>query len=464
MNSLSSIDGNKVYILMTCSQSGGLPLGIIITSSEDEHCLTKGFEMLQDMLDSTTFHYSPKGPNIFITDDNIIQHTTIETKWTNSKCLLCPFHVLQSLWKWLVNAKNGIVRENRKDFFKKFKSLMYTTTVDNFEDEYVKLRLYFEGHSKLLDVLEDYYVSKELWAVCFRTSFAIRNHETNSENKMKGHIIKEKLLGHLRSYSILQLIDFFLTRYVDYYTRILLDSAHNIPHRFELFKRKKMRPSQEVISKIKKLDDIMFRLPSESSENQFYYVNIDALICSCLKGNAENICRHIEWVHMLFYAKTEEDNIDLDLRCKFYKIATGREPPFLAIDNSKCNFDHTYTYVLPKEESSIFVEDVADEEMVEEWIDEDWVEEEWIDEKMIAEEVNTKEEINEGERCIEKLAGILKTSLHRAPSKMSYALKVLVDQAEKCGTVGSLASACVNFGKGKNSFDLLLTNFYLGRC
>ena len=46
---------SKLFRIMTCSPAGGLPLGIIITSSEDEETLKKWFELLKEVLPSYAF-------------------------------------------------------------------------------------------------------------------------------------------------------------------------------------------------------------------------------------------------------------------------------------------------------------------------------------------------------------------------------------------------------------------------
>ena len=102
---------------MTCSPAGGLPLGFVITSSESEQTLTKAFEMLRNVLPDNAFYKKGKnkGPVIFMTDGEI---NALKTVQPEAKLLLCVWHDLNAMWRWLWQAKHGITMKYRQFYLK----------------------------------------------------------------------------------------------------------------------------------------------------------------------------------------------------------------------------------------------------------------------------------------------------------------------------------------------------------
>ena len=52
-------------------------------------------------------------PQIFMTDDDSGQRGALSDIWKESILLLCTFHFLQAVWRWLFNANNNINKEDR---------------------------------------------------------------------------------------------------------------------------------------------------------------------------------------------------------------------------------------------------------------------------------------------------------------------------------------------------------------
>ena len=94
-SSLDRVD-SKLFRFLTVSPSGGLPLGIIITSSESQDILTTAFTMYRDMLPSFAFHNrGRRGPKLFVTDDCTSEISSLKAVWPESFTLLCQWHLLQ---------------------------------------------------------------------------------------------------------------------------------------------------------------------------------------------------------------------------------------------------------------------------------------------------------------------------------------------------------------------------------
>ena len=88
----------SVFILSTSNAAGGLPLGVFITSDEQQDTVCQGLRLLKDVLPDDCFYGRgfSKGPPIIMTDDSFTERNAIRTVWPDAQLLLCVFHFLQS--------------------------------------------------------------------------------------------------------------------------------------------------------------------------------------------------------------------------------------------------------------------------------------------------------------------------------------------------------------------------------
>ena len=73
-DSTSTLDrfNTSLFVLSTSNACGGLPLGAILTSDEQEETVTQGLKLLQQVIPEEAFHKcgGSEGPAIFMTDDS----------------------------------------------------------------------------------------------------------------------------------------------------------------------------------------------------------------------------------------------------------------------------------------------------------------------------------------------------------------------------------------------------------
>ena len=96
-------------------------LSVIITKGETREAYEKGFQLLNTTL-GKPFNDNAN-PSIFMTDNAGAEIKALLHVWPRSKNLLCTFHVLQSVWRWMWDSKHEIPKENRiilMHFFKIF--------------------------------------------------------------------------------------------------------------------------------------------------------------------------------------------------------------------------------------------------------------------------------------------------------------------------------------------------------
>ena len=100
---------------MCPSVIGGLPLADILCTREDTDTVAFALDMLKTVLPSGAFYGRgcDVGPTLFMTDDSDVLRNSLSSNWPSSVLLLCQFHVLQALWTWLWDRKQGIVMQDR---------------------------------------------------------------------------------------------------------------------------------------------------------------------------------------------------------------------------------------------------------------------------------------------------------------------------------------------------------------
>ncbi|ELT96280.1 hypothetical protein CAPTEDRAFT_185524 [Capitella teleta] len=91
---------HRVFLLMTHSPAGGLPLGCIVTSS----------------------------PEVFLTDDSRAERQALSSAFPDSTLLLCVFHVLQAFWRYVWDSKHSIQKDDRPYLFGLMKTMVFCET------------------------------------------------------------------------------------------------------------------------------------------------------------------------------------------------------------------------------------------------------------------------------------------------------------------------------------------------
>ena len=92
--------------------------------------------------------------------------------WPDAKLLLCVWHVLNAVWRWLWDGSNQIKKEDRPHLLKTFRALLYADT----ECEYMMTQneLLSDDIGKkyphyIKHLQEAYFDRKEAWAISVRS-------------------------------------------------------------------------------------------------------------------------------------------------------------------------------------------------------------------------------------------------------------------------------------------------------
>lgn len=117
-------------MLLTHSCAGGLPLGVLIMSNEQEQTITEALQLWKSLLPEDCFGgRGEQGPAVFITDDCLPERKALHTAFPDATLLLCTFHILQAVWRWLWNANHGILKDHRQSLYTHVKQMIYASSI-----------------------------------------------------------------------------------------------------------------------------------------------------------------------------------------------------------------------------------------------------------------------------------------------------------------------------------------------
>ena len=191
-DSTASVDmlNTSMTLLCVSTSIGAMPIAIAIHNKQSVSCYTKVFQFVKDLL--------MEEPKAFITDDSDAERAALRNVFPSAILLLCIFHVLQALWRWLITLDNGVTDKLAvhkckflylylllylsNGIFAVFKKCCYAESTFDFEKHWKELeglaalscsaKSSTEGLSKLQHHLQGYFNIKDSWAKVFRPKSA----------------------------------------------------------------------------------------------------------------------------------------------------------------------------------------------------------------------------------------------------------------------------------------------------
>lgn len=174
MDSTETLDmpGLKVFILLTNSCYGSLPVGIVMTTVDSENAIAGGLQMINELVTERSWGgRGIHGPLFFITDDSSTERAAIHRVFPEAKLLLSQYHVLRAAWRFVWKHESDMSANDRHTLFNLLKTLVYENDADvfanivneTFQNEDIK------KYPLFVKYLEDTLERKEDWATCFRS-------------------------------------------------------------------------------------------------------------------------------------------------------------------------------------------------------------------------------------------------------------------------------------------------------
>ncbi|KAF0683893.1 Uncharacterized protein FWK35_00034858, partial [Aphis craccivora] len=204
--------GSCVTFLFGSTKSGGIPLGCIIHQLQTQENYTLGFAQLKSVLGPTAFRGRGE-PLVIMTDDSSAERNALKSVFPHSNLLLCIFHVLKAMWRWLWDSKHDIANQDRKHLMKLFRSIAYADNEENLV-EMVDTRHINENRSNFK------------WCIAYRSTLRTREHNTNNIVESSIRVFKDIVLERCKAFNAAALVDFVGNTTEDYHGRRLLKYAN----------------------------------------------------------------------------------------------------------------------------------------------------------------------------------------------------------------------------------------------
>ncbi|CAI6375980.1 unnamed protein product [Macrosiphum euphorbiae] len=269
VDSTSSCDPQNhcVTFLLTPCAAGAAPLGVIITHGQSEKAYKSGFSLIKNNVKNA---FGGQGyPSIFLTDNSDAEINALMTVWPNSTSLLCIFHVMQAVWRWLWDSKNSIKKEHRTIMMQAFRKMLYSDTTEEAQKAFNSTLDAGSMYPKWQKyVIVHHWEHKERWCLAWR-DHTTRGHHTNNYSEVFllhkiGRILKKKIL------------EFSNDRKAT--ARLYFES---------IIKKSNYVTKDKII-----VENEHYYVPSQNDQQLMYCVEPSIGICSCKEGMYGRFCKH----------------------------------------------------------------------------------------------------------------------------------------------------------------------------
>ena len=378
-------DNCRVFLLLSETCVGGLPLGILISSCESAEVLTAGLNLLKTILPPNAFGGAgpEKGPMIFMVDDCDPEHISLRTAFPETLIWLCHFHILQAVWRWLWDGNHNIATDDRKSLFYEFRTLLRTeieAELDQYAQRYNNLKRYLKAEERKKNILKkikkkleknmtdlqnieniaeeafkehlklfpdpsalelkfdesddllvkypnfvyyvaDYLERRKMWGSCYRRYN--RNINTNNTVESAFSVLKDQILLRYRAFNVAQLFQKLTIELPEYYSRKILDIlAGRYCSKLKYVPNKKKIKDLEIVCESENFEFTVRNV----KKNTEYQTNVELGLCTCYMGKNKAPCKH---QHFVILEKQLESNnvvpVTETQKERFHFIATGNE-------------------------------------------------------------------------------------------------------------------------------------------
>ena len=244
-----------LFNLVIPGPTGSLSLGMFITFSESKADIILGLKLLKEIWYSNNISFTE--PGFFMSDDSSAQIGAIYEVFPRSKVLLCQFHVVQALWRWL---QANETKDNRQKIVKSFRKVMYSKKFLLQKDAFFSE---ISDNQKLKSHFEKVFKKQELFASEFRKNIILYGVNTNNLVERSFLAIKQKFLERNKVYNGIHLIQQIILKY-DRFTSIGLIDFLNDRKGYVYKSFKKINKNY-----VKSLCDIVIKNTLSEENNNF---------------------------------------------------------------------------------------------------------------------------------------------------------------------------------------------------
>lgn len=327
MDSTSACDSENhviTFLLTTCA-AGAVPLAIVISKGQSYECYRTGFQLITKAVPNC---FSGQGyPLIFLTDQSTAEINAIHNVWPKSRTILCIFHVLQAVWRWLWDQKHGILKDDRQSLMKDFQKILYSKCESDAEGAFIHA-LEKSTYKNWTIYVKEYWTFKEEWCLAFR-NHVTRGHNTNNYSEITVRIFKDNVLCRVKAYNVISLVDLTCTALEKYYINRLREFSNARNSSARLFLQTLIKRTVYLRKEdITQLSLYEYIVPSEKNVGEMYSVNINDGLCSCPLGQLGRFCKHQCAIFKFFDVHSQNfPPVTVDDKYEIAKLALGECAP-----------------------------------------------------------------------------------------------------------------------------------------
>ncbi|KAK8728172.1 hypothetical protein OTU49_009151, partial [Cherax quadricarinatus] len=278
----------RVYILITHSEAGGLPLGVLITSSDCTSVVLEALHLFTNLLSEQDFGgKGAVGPAVIMTQDDKTQQGALTAAFPKAVLLLCPYHIVQSAWECLCGNQVGVDSGSRQELFEMVKEMVSAKSSSDLEEMYKKLMTSPQAQFslKFFNHMEELYSRRCEWAICLREDLLHKMGNTDIVT-LTMNSLKDKILCQTKACTIVQLFEFLTGDMEEYYKNKISHISSNKGESAFLqlyLPDKKMMETLEIVP--------YFKIKN-TSNGECYDIDMSCGLCSCSVGARGEPCRH----------------------------------------------------------------------------------------------------------------------------------------------------------------------------
>jgi len=297
-DSTSTLDrlNTSMFILSTSTPASGVPLGVMVTSDEQQSTIKRGLEMLAELQPEKAFNGkgASQGPDFVMIDDSSTERGAFKEFWPDTTMLMCTFHFLQCRWTWLLDGKNRILHDDRIILIQKVKDLVYAKTTESLKERYQQFLKSPEvlKYPNFLNHVKSLWDRRLEWAHCYRASKLVRGNHTNNYAEAGMRILKELIFGRVKAYNMVQMFQFVTEIMERYYQSKLLSIAHSRVDRYISLRYQGLNSKQYAKDSIVQIQHGIYSVPSKTERGIKHWVDMNVGQCTCEKGRDGSPCSH----------------------------------------------------------------------------------------------------------------------------------------------------------------------------
>ena len=212
----------RVFMLLTHNSVAAFPVCIIITRDETTITLIQALDMIKTYIPKSTFNNNgpSHGPMVVMTDNRCDLQEVFSRFWPCTTLLLCTFHMMQQVWRWLFERFHGINHDDKHKIMVLFKKVVYCTGKSGMEDLFEEMLNSEEvtKYNNLISYFNTLCVIKEAWALCYRSDLQICGNNTNNAIM----VIKDDVFNRTKDVNLNALLDKLLGKLYGHYKEVKL--------------------------------------------------------------------------------------------------------------------------------------------------------------------------------------------------------------------------------------------------